>query len=90
MTDKQYNVKQCLLQETVRTDPSVPKFSYTSQTSWIPEKFAVEGKYLELYDFKNDSWKTWRVRKVYDFAVDYEYIRERSQDYKRTRKASDI
>lgn len=84
MADKQYNLKQCLLRQQRTVLVSV------CQTSWIPEKFAINGKNLELYDSNNNLWEPWVVDKVYDFAVDYEYIRERSQDYKRTRKASDI
>tara|TARA_Y100000034_G_scaffold137002_1_gene218245 strand:+ start:5502 stop:5705 length:204 start_codon:yes stop_codon:yes gene_type:complete len=36
--------KQCTLQKGI-----------TSQTSWIPEKFAVKGNYLRLKD--DDGWK---------------------------------
>ena len=63
--------------------------NYAFQISWIPEKFAVEGKFLEL---KNDSgeWSDgWQVVQVGARKSDKE-ANDRSQDYKRTRRASDI
>ena len=59
----------------------------TTQTSWIPEKYAVVGKYLELHD--GDIWKNgWQVKSI-GAKVSKEAVDVLEQDYKRTRKASD-
>ena len=59
------------------------------QHSWIPIKFAVEGSYVDLQE--GVTWnKGWKVHKVYPVIQTHEQIIERGQDYKRTRKASDI
>lgn len=54
-------------------------------TSWIPEQFAKIGKYLKLKD--DDGWKVISVGSV---VYDEQTVNERSQDYKKTRLASDI
>lgn len=54
------------------------------QMLWIPEKFAIVGKYIKL---KGDDG--WRVVKVYTKKPSRE-ITKRQQDYLRQRKASDI
>ena len=54
------------------------------QTSWIPEKFAVKGKWLRL---KGEDH--WRVVKVYGRRESRE-VHERSRDFTKQRKASDI
>jgi len=56
----------------------------TTQTAWIPEKYAKRGKYIKI---KEDDG--WLVVTVGERAAE-EQVFERSQDYKRTRKASDI
>ena len=58
------------------------------QTSWIPEKYAIVGQYLKLFD--NDVWQNgWQVIsngvKVSKSSVDI-----LSSDYKRTRRATDL
>jgi len=69
-----YNSRQCLLNRNgLRT------------VSWIPEKFAIVGKFLKLKEENG-----WQVEEVYDPAMAYEDVNERSQDYKKTRIASDI
>lgn len=55
------------------------------RTSWIPEKFAIVGKYLKLDE--DDGWK---VIEVYTFAREVEEVVARSRDYKKTRTASDV
>ena len=71
-------MKQCKLQKgNIKT------------TSWLPEKFAVEGKCLRLKE--NNKWSDgWLVISTSDFSLPADYVIDRSQDYKRTRKASDI
>ena len=58
-------------------------------TTWIPEKYAKKGKYLKL---KNDDvWVDgWLVTEVGENRKPEELVKERSQDYKQQRKASDI
>ena len=69
-----YQMKQCILRKGVK-----------EQTAWIPVKFAIVGKILKLED--DDGWKV-----ISTGLVSYQstYVIDRSQDYKRTRKASDI
>ena len=52
--------------------------------SWIPEKYAEKGKFLRI---KDDNG--WEVIEVFSFMDEKELI-PRSQDYKKTRIASDI
>ena len=54
-------------------------------TSWIPKKFAKKGRYLKIKD--NDGWL---VKSVGAVEMEEESVRDRSQDYKKTRIASDI
>jgi len=54
------------------------------QTSWVPEKFAKMDKFLRLKD--DDGWKVISV----GAKSEKKYVEDRSQDYKKTRKASDI
>jgi len=56
----------------------------TEHTAWIPEKFAKVGKYIRIKEV--DGWKVIRA----GGKMDKKYVNDRSQDYKNTRKASDI
>ena len=58
------------------------------QMAWIPEKFAVAGRYLRL-TATGASEDGWQVTGV-GTRLTEEYVRERSQDYKHTRQASDV
>lgn len=56
--------------------------------SWLPVRYAVKGKFLKL---KNTEWENgWEVISVGDKVMSQSEAIDRSQDYKRTRKASDI
>jgi hypothetical protein len=55
------------------------------QTTWIPEKFAKIGKILELLGDNG-----WEVIGVSTERRDSWEVRERSQDWRRQRKASDM
>jgi len=57
--------------------------------SWIPEEHAVVGNTVGLRNEKKEWEEGWRVITV-SSRVESQYLNERSQDYKRTRKASDI
>jgi hypothetical protein len=60
------------------------------QTCWIPEKYAVVGKYVKIKN--NDEWEDgWKVLESYNQTkLEESVLNERNQDYKKTRKASDI
>ncbi len=60
------------------------------QITWLPSEFAVVGRIVKLKE--TGDWDDgWKVDEAYLTAHrTHEEVRERSQDYKRTRKASDI
>ena len=73
--------RQCTLEKKVST--SCSKFRIT----WIPEKFAIIGRFLELQD--NGVWENgWKVIQI-GARKGSEEVNERSRDYKKQRKASD-
>jgi hypothetical protein len=58
-------------------------------TSWLPERFAKVGRYVKLKR-DDDSWEDgWQVVST-GARMKESILRDRSQDYKRTRQASDI
>ena len=71
--------KQCNLLGVTKTGDSV------ATTSWIPEEFAYQGNLIRL----KDDPTVWSVRLV-GHRLPEDQVLENSQDYKRTRKASDI
>lgn len=57
--------------------------------SWLPEKYAKQGKYLKLRE--KGRWENgWCVESVGAFRMSEISVDERSQDYKHQRRASDI
>ena len=60
------------------------------QISWLPEQYAVAGGHVKLKDGKGVWDDGWKVHEVYAPTRTLEEVRERSQDYKKTRKASDV
>lgn len=54
-------------------------------TAYIPSRFAVAGKIIDIDDVAAGM----KVVDVYH-SLPYEVVNERSQDYKKTRQASDI
>ena len=59
------------------------------QVSWIPEQYAVVGKYLKLKD--DGSWTDgWRVISVGEIRCSAEEVSARSRDYRSQRRVSDI
>ena len=79
MGDDDPNCRQCLLE-----------IGWTTKTVWLPSKFAVQGKRLIIDDDITGNKEEWIVYEVYNPELPYSYVNERSQDHKRTRKASDI
>jgi hypothetical protein len=74
-----YNMRQCGL-----------RCGNAVQRAWIPERFAVAGKFLKLHDRDSGQWEDgWQVTSVGDGVLPSDVVTERSQDYKRTRQASD-
>lgn len=57
---------------------------------WIPEEFAHVDNVIKIRD-ENDRelWNNYIVREVFN-SLPSKYVMERSQDYKRTRDASDV
>jgi hypothetical protein len=78
-----YWMKQCNM--TKETENGV-----SNTVSWIPEEYAKVGRILKLKN-DDDVWVDgWKVVSASSGRRSYEECNERSQDYKRTRKASDI
>ena len=57
--------------------------------SWIPTEVARVGNLVRLKDTDGVWTEGWRVRKTYA-TMETAECRDRSQDYKRTREASDV
>ena len=66
---------------------------YQIDTVWIPEKFAVKGKFLEIKNpngiFVN-GWEVMDGKTEGEVGRDFTYLNERSRDHKKTRSASDM
>ena len=77
--------KQCTMER------KIGKEGKSVLTSWIPEKFALKGGVLKLKDRSTGDWTDgWVVESVGKQKRTQKEITERSQDYKKTRRASDI
>ena len=57
----------------------------TTQITWIPEHFAVVGKYLKLHD--EDGWK---VTQVSSHRQPEDYVRSHERDYMGHRARTDV
>jgi len=82
---------QCQL---IRTSWKTPKNRHVeTQMLWIPTKFATEGRHIGLREKTVQGgayWdEGWVVDKIFT-TMPSSYVLERSQDYKKTREASDI
>ena len=64
---------------------------YAYQTSWIPKKYAIVGKYVRLKtDNEDRPWDDgWEVMET-GTELDSKTVTERSMDYRKQRRASDI
>ena len=57
--------------------------------SWIPQSFAIEGKYLKLKD--EGVWTNgWKVERVGCISLPENLVLQNRDDYRKTREASDI
>lgn len=61
------------------------------QQAWIDKRYAVKDKYVKIKQ-DDGTWDDgWLVLESFDnVQVDSKIVNERSQDYKKTRQASDI
>jgi len=76
MADTQY--KQCRLRR--------PTKDGTEETvAFLPEKFAVKGKWLKIGDING-----WQVVSASGRKLSATTVNANSQDYKKTRRASDV
>ena len=72
--------KQCMMKRKNETT-----------TSWIPEKFAIKDKIIKLENRETGKWTDgWRIVIIGLKRRESKEVVERSQDHKKTRKASDI
>ena len=69
--------RQCSLRKKTK------ETSHT-QVSWIPERYAIKGKFLKLKE--DNGWEVLSVGAKQPASV----VNQRSRDWKKTRKASDI
>jgi hypothetical protein len=58
-------------------------------TSWLPQKYAVVGKFLKLKNDEGEWENGWEVTATFAIKSTTEVL-ARGQDYKHQRKASDI
>jgi hypothetical protein len=58
-------------------------------TSWIPKRYAVVGRFIKLKS-EDGSWEDgWKVHQTHT-ELPTKMVLEREQDYRQTRKASDV
>ena len=81
---KELSYRQTILEKKLDGDRT------KHQTSYIPEKFAIIGKVLELKDGETGDWEDgWVVKSVGELRH-HSIVEARERDYERTRNASDI
>lgn len=68
-----------------------PSIVEAFQVSWLPEKYAVLGKYVRLRtEDEENPWEDgWEVIELGN-KLPTKYVLERSGDFRKQRKASDI
>jgi hypothetical protein len=59
-------------------------------TAWLPEKHCKKGHFVELVNDDDEIVIGWMVEDVGTIRKKQSEVDDRGQDYKRTRKASDI
>jgi hypothetical protein len=58
--------------------------------AWIPEQFAVKGKFIQLKNERGHWGTTWEVISTGELTLGSDYVRELERDHLHQRKASDI
>ncbi|MBD3406186.1 MAG: hypothetical protein GF411_08755 [Candidatus Lokiarchaeota archaeon] len=76
--------KQCLMVRVLEDKKEI-------LTSWIPEKYAIRGKVIKLQNRESKEWTDgWEIILVGTRRREEKEVIERGQDYKKTRKSSDV
>jgi hypothetical protein len=69
---------------------SVNQPDYIYRTAYIPERYAIAGNKIKIDDDPVTKFGyVWLIEETYNRLPSSE-VNERGQDYKRTRKASDV
>ncbi len=76
---KEVFCKQCVLTREEGT-------SSHSLTTWVPEKFAIEGKLVTVDDEK----EVWTVSHVGEWKLSEKALKERERIYRKYRQATDV
>lgn len=76
---KNFDYSQCLLESV----------SGRKLTSWIPSKHAIVGKSLVIKESSSKDEFECVVKEVYGSSK-WDNVKKRSEDYRNTRKASDV
>ncbi len=72
------------------TFTSKTEAGHLTETAWIPEKFAVEGRTIYFGKKTDDPETLWKVGSVGDVRKTGEYLGDHERDHLRTRQYSDI
>ena len=76
--------RQCIMERTINGQNQIT-------TSWLPEKYAILNKIVKLKNRATEEWSDgWIVKNVSSMFQEKEEVIERSRDYDRQRKHSDI
>ena len=75
--------------QTVHVQCRLRRVNGVETTSWLPKWYAVKGKFLKLKTDAGEWENGWEVVDTFGTMTSDE-VRERSQDYKHQREASDI
>jgi hypothetical protein len=59
-------------------------------TTWLPEKFALDGRIVKVKDANGEWSDGWRVVSAGSIRIDEKQAMARSRDYTKQREASDI
>ena len=76
--------KQCSLE-------LVTKDNKMTTVSWLPEKYAIKDKYVQLKNRKTGEWVNgWRITLVGTKRKTQEEVIESSKDYENMKKRTDV
>jgi len=76
--------KQCSLELVTKDDKM-------TTTSWLPEKFAIKDKYVQLKNRETGEWVNgWRITLVRTKRKTEEEVIESSKDHENMKKRTDV
>ena len=76
--------KQCSLELVIKDDKM-------TTTSWLPEKFAIKDRYVELKNRETGEWVNgWQITLVGEERKTEEDVIRSSNDHKNLKKRTDI